>query len=229
MKDKKSLLTIAIIVVGIVGLLIVLAKLGNKTNTPPTVVTAPVSATEHIRGPVNAPITLVEYSDFQCPACRSYEQNLKRLSAEYDQELRFVYRHFPLRSIHQNAEEAAWAAEAASVQGKFWEYHDVLFNTQDKWSTESDPESMFVEYAKSLGLNEEQFKKDYKSDAVKAIVNRDAKSGEDAHISGTPSFFLNGKFFEAPSTYEGFSAAVVEQIILTGNNNVGNLGTSTTP
>jgi len=222
MKNNKSIITIAVIILGMVGLLYGLTKIATRTNTPPIEVTTPVAAGEHIFGPQNAPVTLIEYSDFQCPACRAYQPTLKRLLAEYDQELRLVYRHFPLNSLHANAEEAAYAAEAAGIQGKFFEYHDVLFNTQDKWEGEKNPESMFVEYAKSLGLNEEQFRRDIKSDIVKDKVAADVRSANESNLSGTPSFFLNGKLFEPPKTYEGFSAAVVEQLILTGNNEVGN-------
>lgn len=226
MKNTKSLVTIGIIVVGIVALLYGLAKLG--TNGPGGVteseLTAPVTLSDRIKGKVDAPVTLVEYSDFQCPACRSLEPTLKRLASDFDEELRIVYRHFPLRSIHANAELAAQAAEAAHLQGRFWEYHGMLFNTQEQWSEEKNPESKFVEFAKSLSMNEEQFKKDMYSDFVKDKVKTDASSADDMNISSTPTFFLNGKLFPIPNTYEGFSAAVIEQLILTGNNNV----TSTT-
>ncbi len=220
MKINKNALSLGLLVLGMVGMLFGLAKLANRTSATPEDLTLPVTAQEHFQGKADAPVTLVEYSDFQCPACRSFEPTLKRLLTEYDEEVKLVYRHFPLRSIHPNAQKAAEASEAAGLQGKFWEYHGVLFNTQDTWAKEGNPEALFVEYAKSLGLNEEQFKKDLQSDTVKNKVNNDAKSGEDAHLSGTPSFFLNGKFFPLPNSYEALSAAIVEQLIITGNNTV---------
>lgn len=228
MKDKKSLLIMALLVLGTVAMLYGLAKLGTRSASPTgdtnRDLQQPVVAAEHIRGPINAPVTLVEYSDFQCPACRTYETSLKNLAQQYDQELRIVYRHFPLTTLHKNAQKAAYASEAASLQGKFWEYHDMLFNTQDVWSEQSNPETYFLDYAKSLGLDQERFKKDMDSDEVKSVVAEQARAGEKEKITGTPTFFLNGKYFETPKTYEGFSAAVVEQLILTGNNEV----TSTT-
>lgn len=227
MKDKKSLLIMALVVIGTVGMLYGLAKLGTRTGSSGNTsedLKQPVVANEHIRGPVNAPVTLVEYSDFQCPACRTYEPTLKNLLVQYDQELRIIYRHFPLTSLHKNAQKAAYASEAANLQGKFWEMHDMLFNTQDKWSDSSEPETFFLDYARSLGLDQEKFKKDMESEEVKNVVAEQARAGEQQNLTGTPTFFLNGKLFTPPQTYDGFSQAVVEQLILTGNNEV----TSTT-
>lgn len=219
MKNMKNIGVVGGIIVATLALLFGLAKLGSNANTgEPKDLAKAVTLDEHIRGPVNAPVTLVEYSDFQCPACRSFEPTVKRLQTDFDKELRVVYRNYPLTGLHKNAQVAAYAAEAASIQGKFWEYHDMLFNTQEKWEEESNPESIFVDYAKSLGLNVEQFQRDMKSDVVKAKVSSDAKSGDDSNISATPTFFLNGKYFKIPDTYEGFNAAIVEQLILTGNN-----------
>lgn len=219
-------MTIGLIVLGTLALLFGLAKLGAKGGSGPTEngLLTSVSASEHIRGPVDAPVTLVEYSDFQCPACGTLEPIIRKLSLEFPKELRVVYRHYPLRSLHANAEMAAWASEAANMQGRFWEYHDMLFNTQDAWSKEQNPEAKFVEYAKSLGLDTERFAKDLKSSDVKNRVAVDANSGDKQNITGTPTFFLNGQRFEIPSSYDGFKAAIIEQIIITGNNVV----TSTT-
>lgn len=229
-KNAKGLLTIVLIVGGIAAMLYGLAKLGGgipSSNGEPQSLATEVSTADHSKGPANAPVTLVEYSDFQCPACKAYESSLKQLATQYDQELKIVYRHFPLTSIHKNAQLAAQASEAAALQGKFWEYHDVLFNTQDRWEGERNPEGMFVEYAKSLGLDEERFKKDLNSDEVKKAVKEDAESAMKAGVNATPTFFLNGKFLEAPNNYEQFSAYIVEQLIITGNNEVGNTASST--
>lgn len=226
MQNKKSIITIGLVVVGSLALLFGLAKLGTRSpnlsdGTSQSNLEAPVNLTDHVKGPENAPVTLVEYSDFQCPACLSVQPTIKRLLSEYDQELRLVYRHFPLKNLHKNAEAAARAAEAAAIQDKFWEYHDILFNTQEKWSAEKDPEKLFIEYAISLGLDETRFRSDYTKKNGAGKVESDIKTGEKANVRGTPTFFLNGKYLETPKTYEGFSAAIVEQLILTGNNEVG--------
>lgn len=221
MKNIRPYVTIGIIVLATLGLLFGLAKLGtslNGTNQTQTQLTTPVDSTEHIRGPIDAPITLVEYSDFQCPSCATLEPTLKKLGLEFSKELRVVYRHYPLRSLHPNAEMAAWASEAAHLQGKFWEYHDMLFNTQDAWANEKNPQAKFVEYAKSLSLDTERFTKDLTSSEVKNSVAQDANSGDDNNVSGTPTLFLNGQKIEIPSSYDGFKAAIIEQIIITGNN-----------
>lgn len=216
------MLVVGGITLGMIALLVGLAKLGadGGTGDKPQTLTTEVGVSDHVRGPVNAPVTLVEYSDYQCPACQKFESTVQRLTSDFDKELRIIYRNFPLTGIHKNALAAAYAAEAAELQGRFWEYHDILFNTQDKWSQEADPTALFLEYAKTLSLNTERFATDMKSDAVKQKVAADMKSGEEANVNSTPSFFLNGTAFKIPDTYEGFNAAIVEQLILTGNNNV---------
>lgn len=194
-----------------VGMLFGLAKLGTKTAANPsagTFLSEVVTAGDRVRGPITAPYTIVEYSDFQCPACSAYEPMLQRLIKENPEKVRLVYRHYPLRSIHANAQVAAQAAEAANVQGKFWEMHDVLFNTQSDWSAEKDPRAKFQEYARSLGLNVDQFKTDSNSKAVIDKIDADYDSGTRSGVQGTPTFFLNGKQITSPQTYEEISALV---------------------
>ena len=218
MKNMKNVRVIVGMTLGMFALLLGLAKLGGGSADKPQTLKKIVAADEHVRGPINAPVTLVEYSDFQCPACKTIEASLRRLSGDFDQELRIVYRNYPLTALHKNALAAAYASEAASLQGRFWEYHDILFNTQDQWSSEADPTAKFLDYAKTLGLDEAKFTADMKSDVVKNKITADMKEGDAENISGTPSFFLNGNFFKVPASYEGFNAAIVEQLILTGNN-----------
>lgn len=194
-----------------VGMLFGLAKLGTKTGPNPSagaLLSEVVTAGDRVRGSINAPFTLVEYSDFQCPACSAYEPMIQRLIKENPEKVRLVYRHYPLRSIHANAQAAAEAAEAANIQGKFWEMHDVLFNTQTDWSNEKNPSAKFEEYARSLGLNVDQFKSDSKSKAVKDKIDADYSSGTRSGVQGTPTFFLNGKQITSPQTYEELSALV---------------------
>jgi len=122
-----------------------------------------------------------------------------------------VYRHYPLRSIHPNAQAAAEAAEAANKQGKFWEMHDVLFNTQSDWSTLRDPKSKFEEYARSLGLNVDQFKADRDSKETSSKIDADYLSGTQSGVQGTPTFFLDGKLITSPQSYEELKALVNKQ------------------
>lgn len=166
---------------------------------------------DHITGATDSAKLLVEYSDLQCPACGAYYPLVKQLLAEHSTEFTFIYRHFPLRQIHKNAQLAAQAAEAASRQGRFWEMEDKLFTTQKDWSEKGNAEEIFVGYAQALGLNTDQFKTDLQSQEVKDKVNADYASGIQAHVSSTPTFFLNGEMIDTSTikTYDDFRTKVI--------------------
>lgn len=143
----------------------------------------------------SAKVTVVEFSDFQCPACRAAEPLVAQLSQEFADTVQFGYRHFPLTSIHPNAHPAALAAEAAANQNSFWPYHDVLFDKQDEWAAISDKtelETRFGEYAQSLSLDKDTFMADMKSEEVAARVAADTALGNEANVNSTPTFFVNG-------------------------------------
>lgn len=145
---------------------------------------------KHLKG--SGDITIVEFSDFQCPACFSVQDPLRQILQKYEGKVQLVYRHFPLTSIHQHAMIAAQAAEAASIQNKFWEMHDILFVKQGEWSEAGDPKTIFAEYAESLGLDKEKFLTDIESEAVKTAVTGDLIVTTRYRLSGTPTFFVNG-------------------------------------
>lgn len=170
--------------------------------TPPPPGTIPelqsINANDHVKGASESATLLVEYSDFQCPACKSYMPIISQVVQERGDTLSFVYRHFPLAQ-HQNADEAARASEAAGKQNNFWEMHDMLFNRQEIWSTESNPDELFVSYAQELGLDIDQFTQDYQSEEAKNKVNTDYNSGVRAGVNSTPSFYLNGQKITAGS------------------------------
>lgn len=161
-------------------------------------------------GNKDAKVTLIEYSDFQCPACKSYEDIVKQVLDSYSpEELRFVFRHFPLRSIHPNADIAAQAAEAAGEEGKFWEMKDLLFEKQDEWSDEKDPKGLFGAYAASLGLDVAEFDEDLKSDDdSKERVEKDYQSGVALDINSTPTFILNGVIIKNPQSLDEFKSLI---------------------
>ena len=138
-------------------------------------------------GPLNAPVTVVMFADFQCSACSRTEPILKKVIAEYPGKIRYVMRDFPLEQIHENAFIAALAANAANAQGKFFEYGDLLFHNQDKL----DPESL-KKYAAQIGLNASQFTVDFNSEKAKAEVRKDMADGVSYGITGTPTIFVNG-------------------------------------
>lgn len=142
---------------------------------------------------------LVEYSDLQCPACKSFHETLKAFESSSSpdfsitQKVTMIYRHYPLYQIHKNAIIAAYADESAGIQGKFWEMQDLLFEKQSEWSVLSDPKDFFANLAKELKLDSEKFKKDMDSEAVKNIVQSDMSEGDRIKVNSTPTFFLNGK------------------------------------
>ena len=170
-----------------------------------------VSDDEWIKGSATARATLVEYSDFQCPACGAYYPVVKSLLEEYPDDLRVVYRHFPLTSIHPSALPAALATEAAGKQGGFWEMHDMLFEKQEEWSGGGAREK-FVEYAEEIGLDTAKFEEAMDLPETKEAVSKDMITGNSLKIRGTPTFFLNGQKLENPAGLEPFRALIEAEI-----------------
>ena len=201
--------TALIISVAVFGLI----KLG--TSTPPNqtaLLVNAISSSDWRKGTQEAKVVLVEYSDFQCPACGSYFPLVKRLNQEFAERLQFAYRHFPLRQIHTNAELAARAAEAAGRQGKFWEMHDMLFENQNSWSSQRSAKDTFLSYAQSLQLDIGRFEGDLNSEEVKEKVENDYQSGIQSGVNATPTFFLNGQKIQNPRSYDEFRN-IIEQAV----------------
>ncbi|PYJ67792.1 MAG: hypothetical protein DME76_14420 [Verrucomicrobia bacterium] len=162
----------------------------------------------HIRGNPNAPVTLEEFGDFQCPPCGSFATFTEQLLKEYDSRLRLVFRNFPLPA-HEHAREAALAAEAAGFQGHFWEMYDVLYREQAFWSYAPNTRELFESYAGTIGLNLDQFRKDMDSERAKERVDSDHARGESLGIKVTPTFFINNQPVEPKDkTPEGVRAAI---------------------
>lgn len=193
----------------------------NKNDASSLRIVTPEPSTigenENVKGNENSDVVLVEYSDFQCPACANYYPIVKQLMSEYSEKIALVYRHFPLYSIHPNAEEAAWAAEAASKQGKFWEMHDMLFEKQSQWSSERNVKQIFGDYAESLGLNREQWEADYESNEVRDKVSADVVSGNKANVNSTPSFFINGTKMTQPKNLDDFRRIIEMELSIAEN------------
>lgn len=160
----------------------------------------------HVMGVTANNVTLVEYGDYQCPACGQYYQPVKEVVEKYKDRIQFQFRNLPLNQIHQNAFAGARAAEAAAKQNKFWEMHDVLYTYQKVWSGASNPKDYFDAYAKQLGLDMKKFDSDFTSSAVNDVINADInafkKTGEQMQ---TPSFFLNGKAINPGASVDEFS------------------------
>lgn len=174
----------------------------------PTGQIEPITDSDWISGNTQSKTTLIEYADYQCPACGAYYPILKALKQNSGAEFRFVFRNFPL-SQHKNAKPAAYAAGAAGGQGKYWEMHDMIFERQEQWSNASNAEALFISYAEFLGLNMEQFKNDIKSSEVMDKVQADYDGGLKAGVRATPTFYLNGRQIQ-PTSYEEFISAITQ-------------------
>ena len=159
-------------------------------------------ARDHVRGPANAPVTLVEYGDFECPYCGQAEPVVRELLADYG-DLRYVWRHLPLTDVHPHAQLAAEATEAAAKQGKFWELHDQLLRHQDALTAKD-----LVRYAGEVGLNTDEFTRDMRKRAGQPEVIADVDSADLSGVSGTPTFFINGKRHQGTYDIDTLSASV---------------------
>ncbi len=191
----------------------------NKQPSGPTLGTpAAVTVADHVRGPENAPVTVIEYSDFQCPACAAYFPLVEKLVDESTSTVRFVYRHFPLYPLpHKNSYLASQASEAAALQGKFWEMHRLLFTNQTTWENPDAAAGIYETYAERIGLNMETYKKDFNSSEVKARIQRDREEGDRLGVNATPTFFVNGKAIVNPQGYDAFKA-LIQSAALGGTN-----------
>jgi protein-disulfide isomerase len=154
---------------------------------------------------------LVEFGDFQCPACGVYHAWVKQLTVDFKDNLTFVFRNFPL-SQHANAKPSSYAAEAAGLQGKYWEMHDYLYENQDKWSSLGDPKPFFTDYAKTLGLDLTKFEADMGDGGIKTKVDNDYADGIALRVDATPTFYLNGVKINIPSSYEAFKKLIEDAI-----------------
>jgi protein-disulfide isomerase len=155
----------------------------------------------NIKGKPDAQITVVEFSDFQCHACKGYQPTVDQLSKQYPDTVKIVYRHFPLDEIHPNARLAAQAAEAAQEMGKFWEMHDKLFATQSDWEKIADKKQLlekFSQYATELKIDKQEFLAKIESESVIEKVTKDKELGNSLTVQATPTFFVNGVKTAAP-------------------------------
>jgi protein-disulfide isomerase len=163
----------------------------------------PVSEEDWIRGPDEAPVTIVEYGDYQCPFCQRAHGDIERLLAAQAGHVRFVFRHFPLMSAHPQAMAAAVAAEAAGRQGSFWQMHAKLFGSHGHLD-----DQRIREYAADLELDLDKFARDVESEEIESHIRRQRLAGARSGVNGTPTFFVNGLRYDGDPTYGGLSAAV---------------------
>ena len=175
----------------------------SEVRAARSTLTPPVGERDHIAGPANAPVTLVEYGDFECPSCRKAYAMVKDLQRRLGDKLRFVFRNFPLTKIHPHAAHAAEAAEAAAAQGAFWQMHDRLFERQ--FALDDDN---LIEYAGELGLDADRLRAELEGGTYRARVKDDAFSGLKSGVNGTPTFFIDGERYDGEHGTEPLFAAL---------------------
>jgi len=215
MKRYLPFIIIAVVLIGGVGAFFALSRKGSSGNTnsafagstPAAPVSKPAAAqnspAEGLTRPnvkVSSPVLLEEYGDYQCPPCGILYPELKKIEKEYGEQVRFVFHHFPLVKIHKNALAAAHAAEAARLQGKFTQMHDLLYTNQSAWKDLEDPRTTFIAYANSLGLNVDRFRTDMESTRVDQVVAADLQRGQAAGVTGTPTVFIEGYMLRYEAT-----------------------------
>ena len=201
--DKIFYIVVGVITVAIFFGIIFFAGGSNQKTINSTDVDIKTLLGENTHSTIDtekAKVVLVEFSDFQCPACKSALGEVSRIKEDFKDTVAIVYKNYPLTSIHNYAYKAALASEAAAKQGKFWEYHDILFREQREVSNPLKDED-FYSFALELKLNEEQFKKDYQSTDIKKLVDADIKLGDTLQLKGTPTFYLNGKQYNGNDLY----------------------------
>lgn len=206
----KSYIWMGVIVVILTALMVWGVNSGSGVNPPFEV--GVIHPSDEVEGNASSSVVIIEYSDFECPACRVYYGVMKQLMVEFGNKVAFVYRDFPLVEIHPNALLAAEAARAAGKQGKFWEMHDLLFEKQDEWAKVADVEPMFESYASLLGISVDQFKADFKSKEIRDYVGAERASALKLGLAGTPTFFINDKQIQNPSTVDSFRVVINDAI-----------------
>lgn len=201
--NKTGWIIFSVVVVGLLGGLIFwtrsanptvdVSKVNNNSILPATADSGNIA--DHVTGKTDSKVLLIEYGDYQCPSCGSAYPNVKSLMNDYGDRIALVFRNFPLTSIHPNARAGAAAAEAAGLQGKYWEMHDLLYENQDSWTglDASKRTDAFVSFADQLKLDSSKFTSDLSASNVNKKISFDISLGKQNSVSATPTFFLNGE------------------------------------
>ena len=213
---QKSTIVSIVVVIALVGFGIFLLNTEGPSGTPDNGEgggeVEGIAASDWVTGNPDARVSLIEYGDFQCPACGAFHPIVSQLKDEFGDQVAFSYRHFPLRSIHPNAEAAARAAEAAGMQGRFWEMHDLLFERQTEWANQLGAIGVINGYAEEMGLDMEKYEADLASDEVADLVAEDLLSANRNGLNSTPTFVLNGQIIQTPRSVEQFRTLLNETL-----------------
>lgn len=201
--SKVAWIIFGSIIVLVIGALVVYSRLNSPSaNLGSVDANAVIAASDqngqiadHVFGKADSKVVLVEYGDFQCPSCGGAHPQIKAVTEEYKDRIAFIFRNFPLTTIHPNARAASGAVEAAGLQGKYWEMHNLVFESQSEWTnlTGTERNDAFISYAESLGLNKDQFLTDLASDRISQKISFDQALGKKVGVNATPTFYLNGE------------------------------------
>ena len=223
--NKTGWIVFATVIVLLLGGLVAYARVTNppvdvsgvNNNSVATASTQNGNIAEHTKGSSSNKILLIEYGDYQCPSCAEAYSQINTLMEDYSNSVTFVFRNYPLVSIHPNSKAASAAAEAAGLQGKYWEMHDMLYKNQDDWSdlNATQRTTVFKQYAESIGLNTKEFETAVSSKTVTQKINFDIARGKKESISATPTFYLNGSALDsttADSLVQGDLTSIKEKL-----------------
>lgn len=169
---------------------------------------------DHVIGNKDSKVVIIEYGDYQCPGCATAAPKAKAIAEKYKEDVALIFRNFPISTLHPNARAAAAAAEAAGFQGKLWEMHDLLYTNQDSWAQSSvkDRSDVFLGYARQLGIKEDKFKTDLADTQITKKINFDVAIGRKQGVTGTPSFYINGKAVQSTNDADYLENAVKEAL-----------------
>src|SRR5246127_5994129 len=170
-----------------------------------------VTADDHVRGRADAPVTVLEYGDYECPYCRGAARDVREMLARYPDSVRFVFRNFPITQLHPHAEQAAEAAEAAAAQGKFWEMYELLLQPSSSLDLDS-----LVSHARDLGLDTERFRREVTGRAYAAKIEADVREGFRNGVNATPKFYVDGERIDGKIPLEGLEDAIRASIRAAG-------------
>ena len=183
---------VTILIIGLIIFLFINSK--NKSNSSLNFNgdVNSIQEGDHYVGPKDAKVIVIEYGDYQCPSCKSWESKVEEFRAGIDSQTAFVFRNFPITTTHKNAFAAARAAEAAALQNKYWEMNSVIYKSQSDWDNSDNPQDVFAGYAKQLSLDTQKFNQDYEGSQVSDKINFDRDLATKHKVEGTPTFFVNG-------------------------------------
>ncbi len=205
---KSFWIILGIILVASVGLIFVVSSSDSDGTPTSTAEALELNDNDHVQGAEDASVVVIEYSDFECPACGALYPLTKQVTSLFAEQVTFAYRQFPLVSIHQNAMAASRASESAGYQDKFWEMHDMLFERQHEWSGVTNASTIFEDYANELGLNMDAYREGVVSEEASKTINSSLSVGTSIGVNATPTYFVNGEQIPTPQSVEEFSAVI---------------------